>query len=106
VRAREGDRRRQGGPTGQREGERGKKEQVREGADRRGRLLGRAGARARARVGAGLIWSEMRFSIFPEISNGFSILFPLGFSIQIQTKFQMQTNSNICINSKNILGSV
>jgi hypothetical protein len=36
VRAREGDRRRQGGPTGQREGERGKKEQVREGADRRG----------------------------------------------------------------------
>jgi hypothetical protein len=29
-------------------------------------------------------------------------LFSLGFSIQIQIKFQIQTNSNICNNSKNI----
>jgi hypothetical protein len=29
-------------------------------------------------------------------------LFSLGFSIQIQIKFQIQTKSNICNNSKNI----
>jgi hypothetical protein len=28
--------------------------------------------------------------------------FSLGFSIQIQIKFQIQTNSNMCNNSKNI----
>jgi hypothetical protein len=36
------------------------------------------------------------FFIFPGISNCFSISFSLGFSIQIQT------NSNMCNNSKNI----
>jgi hypothetical protein len=32
-------------------------------------------------------------------------LFSLGFSIQIQIKFQIQTKSNMCNNSKNIWGS-
>jgi hypothetical protein len=30
----------------------------------------------------------------------FFFLFSLGFSIQIQTNFQIQTNSNMCINFK------
>jgi hypothetical protein len=42
------------------------------------------------------------FFFFPRFSNCFSISFSLGFSIQIQTKFQIQTNSNMCNNSKNI----
>jgi hypothetical protein len=42
------------------------------------------------------------FFFFPGFSNCFSISFSLGFSIQIQTKFQIQTNSNMCNNSKNI----
>jgi hypothetical protein len=54
--------------------------------------LGRAGL-------AGLNW----FFSFSGISNEFSILFSLGFSIR--TKFQIQTKSNMCINSKNILDS-
>jgi hypothetical protein len=36
----------------------------------------------------------------------FFFLFSLGFSIQIQTKFQIQTKSNMCINLKNILGCI
>jgi hypothetical protein len=42
------------------------------------------------------------FFYFPGISNCFSISFSLGFLIQTQTKFQIQTNSNMCNNSKNI----
>jgi hypothetical protein len=38
---------------------------------------------------------------FPEISNAF-LFISLGFSIQIQTKFQFQIKSNMCNNSKNI----
>jgi hypothetical protein len=43
-----------------------------------GRLSGRAGARARARVRAGpagLIWAEMGFSIFLEFPNAFLFIF-------------------------------
>jgi hypothetical protein len=50
----------------------------------------------------GLAWAEIAFPFFQGFSNCFSILFSLGFSIQIQTKFQLQTNSNMCNNSKNI----
>jgi hypothetical protein len=39
--------------------------------------------------------------LFPRISNCFSISFSLG-AIQIQTKIQIQTNSYMCNNSKNI----
>jgi hypothetical protein len=59
-----------------------------------------AGARA-----AGPAWADLgriRVFLFPGIFNCFFILFSLGFSIQIQTKFQIQTNSNMCKNSKNI----
>jgi hypothetical protein len=68
------------------------------------RLSGATDARARGWA----CWSGLgRNEIFhyPGISNAFSVLFSLGFSIQIQTKFQIQTKSNMCINSKNILGS-
>jgi hypothetical protein len=54
---------------------------------------------------AGPAWADLgriRAFLFPGISNFFSIVFSLGFSIQIQTKFQIQTNSNMCNNSKNI----
>jgi hypothetical protein len=48
------------------------------------------------RAGAGLrwpswaVWAEMWFFYFPGISNGFSILFSLGFSIQIRSKIQIK----------------
>jgi hypothetical protein len=50
-------------------------------------------------------WAELGcngFLFLQGISNCCSILFSLGFSVQIQTKFQIQTNSNMCNNSKNI----
>jgi hypothetical protein len=53
-----------------------------------------AGASAR---GAGLAWAswaELGVSIFQGISNAFSILFSLGFSIQIQTKFKFKPNQS------------
>jgi hypothetical protein len=69
------------------------------GRERGGRERGHArGARPDGLVGPNWLF-------FFGISNGFSILFSLGFSIQIQTKFQIQTNSNMCTNSKNILSS-
>jgi hypothetical protein len=68
---------------------------------------GEAGARSTAdSVGgraAGPAWADLgriRVFLFPGISNCFSILFSLGFSIQIQNKFQIQTNSNMCNNSR------
>ena len=61
---------------------------------------GYQGRQARGAGPDGLAWVEMAF--FQGFSNCFSILFSLGFSIQIQTKFQIQTNSNMCNNSKNI----
>jgi hypothetical protein len=79
------------------------RESAREGTDRRGPPV-REGWRARAGL-SGLFLAEMSFFYFQRISNAFSILFFLGFSIQIQTKFQIQTKSNMCINSKSILGS-
>jgi hypothetical protein len=72
-----------------------------------GCLSGRAGARARARMRAGpagLIWAEMGFSIFLEFPNAFLFIFS-SVLIPIQTNIQIQTNSNMCINSKNILSS-
>jgi hypothetical protein len=76
------------------------RERGREGArwvaDRRGPpVRGEADVQARARPR----WADLAFFFFSGISNGFSILFSLGFSIQIQT------NSNMCNNSKNILSS-
>jgi hypothetical protein len=93
---------RQPGLTGQREGE---SERVGKGtaADRWSPPVRRHG-RASAWPG----WAELGrlgcfgFFFFPGFSNCFSISFSLGFSIQIQTKFQIQTNSNMCNNSKNI----
>jgi hypothetical protein len=70
---------------------------ARAGADRRGPPI-RGCGRGGWAYWAGLDRKEIFH--FPRISNVFSILFSLGFSIQIQTK------SNMCINSKNILGSV
>jgi hypothetical protein len=65
-------------------------------------LSGTEGARARAGAGLiGLVWAEMAF---PFSWNFYCLfyLFSLGFSIQIQIKFQIQTKSNMCNNSKNI----
>jgi hypothetical protein len=96
------NRHRQLGPTGQREGERGR---TGEGvaADRWNPPVRRRG-RTSARPG----WVELgrlgcfASFLFPEFPNCFSIFFSLGFSFQIQFKFQIQTNSNMCNNSKNI----
>jgi hypothetical protein len=74
-------------------------------ADKTGPHGGESGEgerRARARA-AGLDWADLdriRVFFFPRISNCFSTLFSLAFSIQIQTKFQIQTNSNMCNNSR------
>jgi hypothetical protein len=60
------------------------------------------GRQARA---VGAWWASLGrngFFYFHGISNCFSISFSLGFSIQIKFKFQIQTNSNMCNNSKNI----
>jgi hypothetical protein len=58
--------------------------------------------RGRARAGLnGLAWAEMAFSIFLEFLLPF-LFISLGFLIQIQFKFQIQTKSNMCNNSKNI----
>jgi hypothetical protein len=66
------------------------------------RLLGAEGAGGRGLLGRlGLKW------VFP-FSREFLMLiylFSLGFSIQIQIKFQIQTKSNMCNNSKNIWSS-
>jgi hypothetical protein len=74
------------------------KESAREGTDMRG-LPVREGWRAGAGWADWADWAELGFFYFSGISNCFFILASLGFSIQIQTK------SNMCINSKNILGS-
>jgi hypothetical protein len=64
------------------------------------------GARERGRArGAGPAWAkwaEMAFSISREFLIAFLFIFSRVFSIQIQIKFQIQTKSNICNNSKNI----
>ena len=64
------------------------------------RLSGTEGARAWAGL-SGLVWAELDFSFF---WNFFCLfyLFSLGFSIQIQIKFQIPTKSNMCNNPKNI----
>jgi hypothetical protein len=110
------------GPVRQRERERaGKKtgadrlaplgsERVREGT-REGelpltggvRLSGGAGARPGWACWAGLGCFLLFF--FSEFSNSFSIFFYRFFQIQIQTRFQIQINSNLCNTSKNILNS-
>jgi hypothetical protein len=65
------------------------------GADRRGPpVRGDRRAGTRGAGPGGLAWAEMAFPFL--ISNCFSISFSLGFSIQIQT------NSNMRNNSKNI----
>jgi hypothetical protein len=64
---------------------------------------GRAGAGVRARAGLnGLPWAELVFSYFSWNFYCLFYLFSLGFSIQIQIKFQIQTKSNMCNISKNI----
>jgi hypothetical protein len=60
-------------------------------AGRRGRKLGRLGL-------TGPDW----LFLFPGDFYLLFYLFSLGFSIQIQIKFQIPTKSNICNNSKNI----
>jgi hypothetical protein len=68
-------------------------------------LLGGAGARAAPLGWTVSVWAEIVFSFFPGNFYCLFFLFYLGFSIQIQTKFQIQTKSNMCINLKSILGS-
>jgi hypothetical protein len=88
---------RQNDPTGQRE--RGRERARREtAADRWNPPVWRRG-RAAWLGRFELKWFSL---FFQGISNCFFFLFSVGFSIQIQTKFQIQTNSNMCNNSKNI----
>jgi hypothetical protein len=71
------------------------------------RLSRAEGAWARARAGLGLLVRLGLKWIFP-FSREFLMLFylfSLGFSIQIQIKFQIQNKSNMCDNSKNIWSS-
>jgi hypothetical protein len=89
-------RHRQTGPTEQREseGERALGFAPTGGA----RLSGREGARGLGLMGClGPNW------LFPFSWNFYCLfyLFSLGFSIQIQIKFQIQTKSNMCNISKN-----
>ena len=71
-------------------------------ADRRGVPVSAGGCgRARKLVRLGLTGPDWLF-LFPGNFYLLFYLFSLGFSIQIQIKFQIQTKSNICNNSKNI----
>jgi hypothetical protein len=86
--------------VGPRNRERGREGALRVAPTGGTRLSGRGGARARARARAGLnglTWAEFSFPF----SREFLIAF-LGVSIQIKIKFQIQTKSNMCNNSKNI----
>jgi hypothetical protein len=67
------------------------------------RLSGAEGARGAA--SAGPTWAEMVFFPFSRELLMLFYLFSLGISIQIQTKFEIQTKSNMCNNSKNIWSS-
>jgi hypothetical protein len=68
--------------------------------DRRGPPVS-AGGRARKLGRLGLTGPDWPF-LFPGNFYLLFYLFSLGFSIQIQIKFQIQTKSNICNSSKNI----
>jgi hypothetical protein len=95
--------RRQAGPTRQR---------AREGGHTRGRTTAdRRGPPVRRRERAAWLGLVARLGcfllfFFSGFSNSFSISFSIGFfQIQIQTRFQIQINSNLCNTSKNILSS-
>jgi hypothetical protein len=65
-------------------------------------LLGGTDVRARGLAGPSWAgWAALPFSFSLNFLMLFH-LFSLGFSIQIQFKFQIQNNSNMCNNSKNI----
>jgi hypothetical protein len=64
-------------------------------------------SRGRSRAWSGIsgpTWAELGFPFSREFLIAF-IFFSLGFLIQIQIKFQIQTKSNMCNNSKNIWSS-
>ena len=91
-------------PTGLAHGAARERERGREGTPTdRACLSGREGARVRAR-GLGLMGCLGPNWLFLFSWNFYCLfyLFSLGFSIQIQIKFQIQTKSNMCNNSKNI----
>jgi hypothetical protein len=91
-------RHRQGWPMGQRERERGGAQGCADRRDPPVRKRGRAGARTGL---SGLPWAEFGFPFSREFLISFLFIFSR-FSIQIQIKFQIQTKSNMCNNSKNI----
>jgi hypothetical protein len=95
VGAEGGERRRQLWLTGQQE-RGGEKARWRDRLTGGVRLSARAGARKLGRLG--LDW----LFLFPGNFYLLFYLFSLGFSIQIQIKFQIQTKSNKCNKSKNI----
>jgi hypothetical protein len=77
------------------------------GADRWGppvRHRGHVGADARGAGPAWAKWAEMVFSISREFLMPFLFIFSRVFN-SIQIKFQIQTKSIMCNNSKNIWGS-
>jgi hypothetical protein len=51
---------------------------------------------------SGAAWAEMCFFYFPRISSGFSILFSLGVSNQIQTKYKFKPFQT-CASNKRII---
>jgi hypothetical protein len=81
----------------------------REGESGRSGLRRQAGpaCQAEGRAGAGLTGLPWAQFLFPFSWNFYCLFYlvSLGFSIQIQIKFQIQTKSSMCNNSKNIWGS-
>jgi hypothetical protein len=72
------------------------------GARLSGTEVKRAWAHARAGP-SGPTWAELGFPFSREFLIAF-LFFSLGFLIQIKVKFQIQTKSTMCNNSKNIWG--
>jgi hypothetical protein len=65
----------------------------------------RARGRGHGAGPAGPTWAEKWGFPFSREFLMLFYLFSLGFSIQVQIKFQIQTKSNMCNNSKNIWSS-
>jgi hypothetical protein len=89
--------------SGPRDRERGRERALRFALIGGTRLSSRGGTRAWARAdwAKWVVLGQISFSFFLEFLIAF-YLFSLGFSIQIQIKFQIQTKSNMCNISKNI----
>jgi hypothetical protein len=100
----EGNRRRQAGPTGQMEGGRERTGEE-TSADRWSSLVRRRGRTRGAPLGwTGLCWDEIGFPFFSKFLIAFLFIFSSELNSNSNTNSN-SNNSNMCINSKNNLGS-